>query len=49
MRLNAKGLGEGKASLATKVTVDVAAKTIALDDYASSPIVLKALKRTTGT
>jgi hypothetical protein len=47
--LNAKGVGEGKASLATKIAVDPAAKTIALDGYAASPVVLKTVKRTSGT
>jgi hypothetical protein len=45
LRLNAKGEGEGKASLTGKVTVDTAAKTIALDSYSALPIVLKGVKR----
>jgi hypothetical protein len=34
MRMNSRGSGEGKTSLATKVIVDGEAKTLALDDYA---------------
>lgn len=49
LRLNAKGEGEGKASLSGKVAVDADAKTIALDGYAGQPIVLKAVKRTSGS
>jgi hypothetical protein len=41
MRLNAKGSGEGKTSLATAVTVDAEATTLALEGYASSPSELK--------
>jgi hypothetical protein len=41
LRLNAKGEGEGKASLTGKVIVDGAAKTIALDEYGTLPVVLK--------
>src|SRR5262249_18278375 len=40
MRLDAKGVGEGKASSAN-VIVDSAAKTLALDSQASSPLLLK--------
>jgi len=45
MRLNAKGSGEGKASLATKVIVDPDAKTIALDDYGGTPAILQNITR----
>jgi len=45
LRLNAKGDGEGKASLTGKVTVDSQAKTIALDGYAALPVVFKGVKR----
>jgi len=45
LRLNAKGLGEGKTSLTGKVTMDAAAKTIALDGYSMLPIVFKDVKR----
>ena len=45
LRLDPKGLGEGKASINTKVIADADAKTIALDNYAGSPAVLKTVKR----
>ena len=45
MRLGPKGLGDGKASINTKVVVDADAKTIALDNYAAAPAVLKNVKR----
>jgi hypothetical protein len=45
LHLNAKNEGEGKASLAGKLTVDAGAKTIALDSYDTLPVVLKAVKR----
>jgi hypothetical protein len=45
LRLNGKGEGEGKASLTGKVTVDTAAKTFALEDYAGSPVILKGVTR----
>jgi hypothetical protein len=45
LRLNATGAGEGKVSLATPVNVDGAVKSIALENYAGAPIVLKAVKR----
>ena len=45
LHLNAKGEGEGKASVTGKVAVDSAAKSIALDGYSTLPIVLKDVKR----
>ena len=45
MRLNAKGTGEGKTSLTTKVVVDNEAKTIALEDYAGAPAIFQNVKR----
>jgi hypothetical protein len=45
IRLTAKGSGEGKTSLLTKVIVDQDAKTIALDDYAAAPAMLQNIKR----
>jgi hypothetical protein len=44
LRLNAKGEGEGKASVTGKVTVDATDKTVALADYASLPVVLRNVK-----
>ena len=46
LRLNRKGAGEGKASLAAKVVVDDALKAVALDSYASAPVLLKNVTRT---
>lgn len=45
LHLNAKDEGDGKASLAGKLAVDGAAKVIALDDYASLPVIFKSVKR----
>jgi hypothetical protein len=45
LRLDAKGAGEGKSSLTTKVVVDNEAKTIALENYAATPAVLQNIKR----
>jgi hypothetical protein len=45
IRLNGTGLGEGKASLTTPISVDSSANAIALDNYASSPVLLKAVKK----
>jgi hypothetical protein len=41
MRMNSKGSGEGKTSLATKVIVDSEDQTLALDDYAGAAPNLK--------
>jgi hypothetical protein len=41
MRLDAKGSGEAKTSLTTKVVVDREAGTVALDDYAAAPAILQ--------
>lgn len=46
LRLNRRGLGEGKMSLAAKVTFEPDAKTLALENYASGPILIKDVKRT---
>ncbi|MGA2715708.1 MAG: hypothetical protein ABSG41_21620 [Bryobacteraceae bacterium] len=45
LRLNSKGEGEGKVSLTGKVTVDSAAKTIALENYSALPVVLRDVRR----
>lgn len=45
LRLNAKGIGEGKTSLTAKVIVDGEAKTIALENYAAAPVTLQNVKR----
>jgi hypothetical protein len=45
MRLDPKGLGEGKTSLTAKVAVDNDAKTIALETYSTTPATLQSVKR----
>jgi hypothetical protein len=45
IRLDSKGLGEGKTSLTAKVIVDNEAGTLALDGYASTPTILQHVKR----
>ena len=45
VRMDSKGLGEGKASLTSKVILDNEAKTIALDNYATTPAILQNVKR----
>ena len=47
LRLNAKGEGEGKISLTGPVAVDSTAKTLALENYAAMPVILKSVKRKT--
>ena len=45
LRLDSKGVGEGKTSLTTKVIVDDEAKTVALENYAATPALLQNVKR----
>jgi len=45
IRFDAKGVGEGKTSLTTKVMVDDAAKTVALENYAAAAPILRNVKR----
>jgi hypothetical protein len=45
IRLNARGAGEGKASLTTRVIVDNEAKTVALENYAVTPVILQRVTR----
>ena len=45
MRLDAKGSGEGKTSLTTKVILDSEAKTLALENYAATLVMLQNVKR----
>jgi hypothetical protein len=48
IRLDSKGVGEGKTSLTTKVIVDddvLGAKTVALENYAATPAILQNVKR----
>src|SRR5262245_37789672 len=49
LHLNAKGEGEGRASLTGKVAVDSATKSMALENYSALPIVLKTVKRQSGS
>jgi hypothetical protein len=46
IRLPKGGAGEGKLSLAAKVTTDATAKTIALDGYDAAPVMLRNVRRT---
>ena len=41
LRVDAKGVGEGKASLTTNVGLDAKAQTLALDGYDAAPVLLK--------
>ena len=41
LRIDRLGVGEGKTSLTTKVAIDAAANTLALDGYAAAPALLK--------
>ncbi len=45
IRLDSKGLGEGKTSLTANVIVDNEARTVVLDDYAATPAILQNVKR----
>jgi len=45
LRLNRAGQGEGKTSLTTKVTFEAATKSIALENYAAQPVILKGVAR----
>ena len=45
LRLNRDGEGEGKLSLATKITVDKENNTVVLEDYANQPVMLQSVKR----
>ena len=45
IRIDSKGTGEGKASLVSKVIFDNEAKTIALESYPSTPVILQSVKK----
>jgi hypothetical protein len=45
LRVDRRGVGEGKTSLAAKVTVDAATQSLVLENYASAPVLMKGLKR----
>jgi hypothetical protein len=45
LRLNKQGRGEGKMSLAAKVTADADAMTLTLENYAGAPVLINNVKR----
>lgn len=45
LRVNRRGEGEGKLSFTSKIGVEDSAKTIALADYAASPVLITGVKR----
>lgn len=45
LRLNNDGEGEGKMSIATKVTLDKKTNTITLENYTALPVLLQSVKR----
>ena len=45
IRLDSKGVGEGKTSLTTKVVVDNDAKTLAVENYGATPTVLQSVTK----
>jgi hypothetical protein len=47
VRLGPEGTGEGKMSLATKITLDKRNNTMVLEDYKSQPVLLTQVKRET--
>jgi len=48
LRLNPDGVGEGKMSIATKVTMDKDKKQIELENYGTQPVLLQNVKRESG-
>jgi hypothetical protein len=44
MRINKEGVGEGKMSIATKVTADKDKNLIVLEDYGIQPVLLKEVR-----
>jgi hypothetical protein len=49
LRLNKQGRGEGKMSLAAKVTADADAKAVTLENYAAAPVLINNVKRTSSS
>jgi hypothetical protein len=45
LRFDAKGAGEGKTSLTTKVVLDEAAKSLVLENYSGTPVMLTGVKK----
>jgi hypothetical protein len=48
LRVSRTGTGDGKVSLAGKVSVDETTQSVALENYAAAPVLLKGVKRTSG-
>jgi len=48
MRLNRDGEGEGKMSIATKITLDKDKKMLELENYGTQPVLLQNVKRDGG-
>jgi hypothetical protein len=44
IRMDSKGSGEGKSSLASKIVLEMQSKTVALDNYAAAPVILQNVK-----
>ena len=45
LRIPSTGLGEGKTSLASRITVENVTKSLALEDYSTLPVILKGVKK----
>ena len=45
LRFSKAGLGDGKASLNSKIAADTSARTIALENYAAAPVLLQGVKK----
>jgi len=45
LRLNRDGQGEGKMSIATKITVEKESNTIVLENYGTQPVLLQSVRR----
>jgi len=48
MRINRDGVGEGKMSIATKITLDKDKKMLELENYGTQPVLLQNVKREGG-
>jgi len=49
LRLNRDGQGEGKMSLAARISADEATKSLTLSDYEATPVLLSTVKREAGS
>jgi hypothetical protein len=45
MRINREGVGEGKMSIATRITLDKEKKQLELENYGTQPVLLQSVKR----